>query len=280
MPEPVAAAVVEEPEKVEAVVVAPVVEVVKAVVVEEPAAVEPKAEVATAAVVVPTPPPAPKAVVAEAKLVVKDEVAPPVKKVIVVSEAPKPAPFVPKPKPKPEPAVVLSLEEQAIADVSKHSEIGNKVALSFSQICWVSLFSAVFYPDTSYPPLPNYLQVRANAEREAAQVAKRRARDEAAAEMELRKAKDAMQRQEKIAAVARAAAVAVPKSVVAAPPKVKAAEPVVVAKKDTPPPPPAAALPEKKKAAFSIFGTAKPAAEKKVVVAPAKPVLEKKCNTI
>jgi hypothetical protein len=36
-------------------------------------------------------------------------------------------------------------------------------------------------------------------------------------------------------------------------------------------------LPEKKKkAAFSIFGAAKPAAEKKVVVAPAKPVLEKK----
>ena len=46
------------------------------------------------------------------------------------------------------------------------------------------------------------------AEREAAQVAKRRARDEAAAEMELRKAKDAMERQEKLAAVARAAAVA------------------------------------------------------------------------
>lgn len=132
----------------------------------------------------------------------------------------------------------------------------------------------VVHPDMSYTPLPNYSQVRANAEREAAQVAKRRARDEAAAEMELRKAKDAMERQEKIAAAARAAAVAIPKSVVAA-------EPVVVAKKDTPPPPPAAALPEKKKkAAFSIFGAAKPAAEKKVVVAPAKPVLEKKGKTL
>ena len=65
--------------------------------------------------------------------------APPVKKAVVVSEAPKPAPFVPKPKPKPEPVVVLSLEEQAIADVSMHYEIGNKVALSFSQTCWVSL---------------------------------------------------------------------------------------------------------------------------------------------
>ncbi len=131
----------------------------------------------------------------------------------------------------------------------------------------------VVHPDMSYTPLPNYSQVRANAEREAAQVAKRRARDEAAAEMELRKAKDAMERQEKIAAAARAAAVAIPKSVVAA-------EPVVVAKKDTPPPP-AAALPEKKKkAAFSIFGAAKPAAEKKVVVAPAKPVLEKKGKTL
>ena len=142
----------------------------------------------------------------------------------------------------------------------------------------------VVHPDMSYTPLPNYSQVKANAEREAAQVAKRRARDEAAAEMELRKAKDAMERQEKIAAAARAAAVAVPKSVVAAPPppKAMAAEPVAVAKKDTPPPPPpAAAVPEKKKkAAFSIFGAAKPAAEKKVVVAPAKPVLEKKGKTL
>ena len=87
--------------------------------------------------------------------------------------------------------------------------------------------------------------------------------------MELRKAKDAMERQEKIAAVARAAAVAVPKSV-AVPPKAKAVEPVVVAKKDTPPPPPAATIaPEKKKkAAFSIFGAAKP------------PVFEKKGKTL
>lgn len=110
------------------------------------------------------------------------------------------------------------------------------------------------------------------AEKEAAQVAKRRARDEAAAQMERQKAKDAMERQQKVAAAA--AAVVVPK-IVAAPAK---AEPVAkadvepVAAKKTPVAPEKAAFDP-----FSIFGGAKPAEKK---VAPAKPVSEKKGKTV
>ena len=86
------------------------------------------------------------------------------------------------------------------------------------------------------------------ADREAAQVAKRRARDEAAAEMDRQKAKDAMEKQQKLARAA--AAIVVPKSAVAPPVVPAVAEPAATK---------ATSASEMRKSAFSIFGGAKPA---------------------
>ncbi len=107
------------------------------------------------------------------------------------------------------------------------------------------------------------------AKKEAAQVAKRRARSKAAAQIEHQKAKDVMERQQKAAA----AVVIIPK-IVAAPPKVEhtlkaVVEPVVkeapvTSKKFTSNP-------------FSIFGGDKPTEKK---VAPTKPVAEKKGKAV
>ena len=100
------------------------------------------------------------------------------------------------------------------------------------------------------------------AEKEAAQVAKRRARNKA-------KAKDVMERQQKAAAVV----VVVPKNV-AAPLKVKHIVKAVIE------PVAKEALVTPKKIAlntFSIFGGAKPAEKK---VASARPVVEKKGKAV
>lgn len=98
------------------------------------------------------------------------------------------------------------------------------------------------------------LQAKAAAEREAAQIAKRRALDEQAAEMERQKAKEALEKQKKLK-----------ETMAAAMPKPAPRVPVMsepVAKKPEPP----VSVPEKKEEGgifSSIFGSAtKPAGKK------------------